>query len=625
MNFLPEVQFYKVRIFVPEQNCTGLEHNQIIVYDGPYAGVLTPNGLLSPYSVLIQGGCHSIANMTASISVGDISVVWLSSERTDYQLQVDFSTTLSSCGDDEFCSALTVQTDSVHTNGLTLRNKEIPSVQAFTFHVTNPNHNIHLKFEVYKSIFVDVGEFCEYGIIKIIEIQSVRAFYCSKDALRMLNQSRNFGGFQFNNRNITIVLKTYPQSAKLNMTITSRATYRYGLFNLNPVAESPQWFSSDALRPGMRCFHEMKLTESPFDGIALNVIPSNDFSCEIQVTEGYSDHNHELPIPKQVSIIIQYPPYQQASVDIKSMHVHVEHSGPQPVPNCTFEPWFDYTGNIIDLLYYSNVPYAFSTSRADLTFYRGCLYTQASFFAVIKSGAAVCFEVQTAQANVLYFEADAFCGQVTMLKSHGFIIFNSMDLVTGRNGSRCCVGFVQIKPKVFPMEHNQHATAKIRICPNGGEFCKSELEYKLYPAVIHAIDMTQINRDYVYEVDVDLIALSYEIEFKYKISLMLNTQQWIGSAYTQGVASVTFNRCYGQSCYMFWLERRSRSWNQANELCSGANMSLISINTDTEWQQVLQAFWKEDLLFTFIHLGFKEPIVSICSQKDDISSVNWSM
>ncbi len=130
----------------------------------------------------------------------------------------------------------------------------------------------------------------------------------------MLNQSGNSGGFQFNNRNITIVVKTYPQSAKLNMTITYRDTYIYGLFNINPVAERHQWFSSDALIPVMHCFHAMELTESPFGGNVLHIIPSNDFSCGIQVMEVYNDYNHEFPTPKQISTIIQYPPYHVSTI-----------------------------------------------------------------------------------------------------------------------------------------------------------------------------------------------------------------------------------------------------------------------------------------------------------------------
>ncbi len=608
INSLTELHFYKVNISFPVQNCTGQEHGQITVYDGPYAGVLSPHVLTSPYSVLMQGECRYIVNRTASSSVGDISVVWLNRLRKDYQFTVGFSTKLTNCGHD-FCFTRTLQPGSHRTSSITVLNKETPSVQALTFHVTNPNHNIHLNFRVHESTVLDVGEYCEYGIIKIVEIRFVRAFYCSKDALRMLNQSGNSDGFQFNNRNITIVLKTYPQSVKLNMTISYRATYTYGLFNINPVAERHQWFSSDALRPGMHCFHGMKLTESPFDGNVLHVIPSNDFSCEIKVTEVYSDYNHKYPLPKQLSTIIQYPPYQQGSVEIKSMHVHFAHSGPQPMPDCRFEPWFDYAGNIINFDTSFNVSYAFSTSRADLTFYRGCLYAQPSFFVAIKSAAAICYEVQVAQCTALYFEANGFCGKVSMLKSFGDIFFNSIQIVTQANKSRCCVGFVQMKAEVDSIDHYHQPTATFRICPNGGEFCNSVVKYKLGVGIIHAIDMTQTNGDCIYEVKFDN-TLTYQIEFKYKISLVPNTQQETEITHRNGVTAVAFKHCYGQSCYTFWPDRRPLSWSEANESCSGANMSLLSINTDSEWQYVLQTFWEEEFLFTFIHLGFKEALVS---------------
>ena len=609
VKFLPNLQFYKLRLYFPEQDCTGREHGQVFVYDGPYAGVLTSHGLISPYSVLTQGGCHYITNRTVSSSIGDISVVWLNRLRKDYQFQVDFNSNLTSCRHAEFCSARTLWSSHSHTSSITVINKDTPSVQALTFHVTNPNHNIHLNFQVHESTFLEVGEYCQYGSIKIVEIEFVRALYCSKDALKMLNHSGRYGGFQFNNRNITIVLKTYPQSVKLNMTITYRATYTYGLFNINPLAERHQWFSSDALRPGMHCFHVMKLTESPFDGNVLHVIPSNDFSCGIQVMEVYSDYNHEFPIPKQISTIIQYPPYQQANVEMKSIHVHFAHSGPQPVPDCPFEAWFDYAGNIIDFYSSFNVSFAFSTSRADLTFYRGCLYTQSSFVVVIRSGAAVCSEVQMLQSREFYFEANGFCGKVAVFESRGTVIFNSIGLAAGTNKSRCCVGFVQIKAKLLSMDYHHNPIATFRICPNGGEFCNSAVQYKLGPAMIHAIDMTQITGNYVYEVNFEY-SLAYRIEFKYKICLLPTPHQWAGISYAKGVAAVAFKHCYGHSCYTFWPDRRPLSWSEANESCSKINMSLLSINTDSEWQNVLQTFWEEEFLFTFIHLGFKEAMVS---------------
>ena len=608
VNFLPELQFHKVRVYFPEQDCTGRQHGHVFVYDGPYAGILTPRGLISPYSVLIQGGCHYVTNRTASSSVGDISVVWLNRLRKNYQFRVDFNMNPTSCGH-EFCSARILQSCHVTTNTITVLTKEVPSIQALTFHVRNPNHNIHLNFRLHESTFLDVGEHCQYGSIKIVETQFLRAHYCSKDALKMLNHSGNYGGFQFNNRNITIVLKTYPQSVKLNMTITYRATSTYGLINVNPLDEGRRWFRSDALRRGMRCFHAMKFTESPFDGNVLHVIPSNDFSCGIHVMEVYSDYNHEIPIPKQLSTIIQYAPYQQANVEIKAIHIHSAHSGPQPVPDCPFEPWFDYAGNVIDFYSTFIMPFAFSTSRADLTFYRGCLYTQWSFFVFIRSGAAVCFEAEEVQSIAFYFEANGFCGKVAMLKSQGSVIFNPVELVTETNKSRCCVGFVQLEAKLSSIDHYRKPTVTFKICPNGGEFCNSALRYKLGPAVIQAIDMAQIIGDYVYEVTFDL-TFAYKIEFRYKISLLQSAYQRAGGPYTKRLPAVAFNHCYGQSCYTVWPEGRPLSWSEANETCSKANMSLLSINTDTEWQNVLQAFWTEESLFTFIHLGFKEAMVS---------------
>ncbi len=604
ITFLPELQFYKVSVYFPVQDCNGQEHDRIIVYDGPYTGVLTPHGLLSPYSVLLQGECGDITNRTACSSVGDISVVWLSKLRKDYQVRVAFSTKLIDC-EQEFCFAHAVRPHPSYTKSITVANKEGPSVQVLTFHVRNPNENIHLKFQLHESAFSDVGEYCEYGIIKIVEIQFVRAFYCSKDALKMLNQSENSGGMQFNNRNITIVLKTYPQSARLNMTITYKATYTYGLFNINPVAESHQWFSPDGLRQGMTCFHAMKLTESPFDGKVLHVIPSNDLSCGMQVIEVYSDYNHEFPMPKQISAIIQYPPYQEANVEIITIHVHSEHPGPHPTPDCPFEPWFDYAGNIIDFWDNYETPHAFTTSRMDLTFYRGCLYTQRSVFVNIDSRPAACFDTIAAKAKGLYFEAAGLCGMLTMHKTAGTVVLNSVQIVHQRVGERCCIGIAHIRAKQLPSADPSHEpTVTFKVCPNGGEFCSSNLQYRLTSELIHVIDMAQITGHHVYEVSFDS-TIPYMIVFEYEIRL----QQYNRNSRVKGDGAST--TCYGRTCYTLWRVRRPLSWTDANDTCVDANMALLSINTGSEWQKVLQYFWREDLLFSFIHLGFKEPMVSV--------------
>ena len=114
--------------------------------------MLTPHGFMSPYSVLVQGGCHYITNQTVSSSTGDISVVWLNGLRKNYQLRVGFSTKLSSCGHD-FCYAYTLQPHPLHTKTITMVNKEGPSIQVLTFYVSNPNDNIHLNFHYIRAYF----------------------------------------------------------------------------------------------------------------------------------------------------------------------------------------------------------------------------------------------------------------------------------------------------------------------------------------------------------------------------------------------------------------------------------------------------------------------------------------
>ncbi len=63
--------------------------------------------------------------------------------------------------------------------------------------------------------------------------------------------------------------------------------------------------------------------------------------------------------------------------------------------------------------------------------------------------------------------------------------------------------------------------------------------------------------------------------------------------------------CLESTCYMISESIEGGTWNSAKEQCENINASLLSINTDTEWNMLREWFQEEDYILVYIGLKTK--------------------
>ncbi len=205
------------------------------VYDGPFAGVLSTRGLMSPFHLLMEGLCEDEGLTTHYISsIGDLTVVMTPPfYQNPYVTPICKFRYIPVPCPGESCITTTV---NVSHDNLQMWNSVVPRrplIQIVTFMAESPDSYINLRFEVTEA---DVphpsGHRCRTEGIFIHGLHDVITFACSGQGFFNLNRSlQENGAVQFNIIPVTIVLKIYPQTSKLKLNVWHIGTSCFGYVN----------------------------------------------------------------------------------------------------------------------------------------------------------------------------------------------------------------------------------------------------------------------------------------------------------------------------------------------------------------------------------------------------------
>ena len=210
------------------------------VYDGPYAGVLSTRGLVSPFELLVEGVCEDIPTsgyLSYNSSIGDLTIVVRDSLNTNNILGCQFEYVPALCPGE---SCMTTTVEVIHDKIQKWRSimPRRPLIQIVKFITKNPDSYINLNMEVTEG---DIKRPSGYSRLKVVcptegifiyENTIKTAFLCSSEGISNLNRTmQENGGLQFNTVAVTIVLKMYPKTTKLKLSIWHTGTSCFGMIN----------------------------------------------------------------------------------------------------------------------------------------------------------------------------------------------------------------------------------------------------------------------------------------------------------------------------------------------------------------------------------------------------------
>ncbi len=75
--FTGALRLNTLSVYMPNQDCWDRQSDKITVYDGPYAGILTPSGLMSHVPIIATTTCSDVVQGEFyNGSVGDLTLIW---------------------------------------------------------------------------------------------------------------------------------------------------------------------------------------------------------------------------------------------------------------------------------------------------------------------------------------------------------------------------------------------------------------------------------------------------------------------------------------------------------------------------------------------------------------------
>ncbi len=271
-----------VTLFSSNCNPDGLD--VFALYDGPYAGVLSTSGLISPFQLLMEGTCQDVpigGHLSYNSSIGDLTLVVRSSSLHDTAFVWHFHLDIPAQCPGQSCKTTTVEVIRDKVQTWSSASPQQPLKQVVKFVTKTPNSYIKLKLDVIEANVPRAEIYgCRTEGIYIYE-EEIVAYICSGEGFSILKRNmEESGGLQFNTIPVTVVLKTYPQTTKLRLNISFTGTSCFGMVN--------------------HCFH---LTESVFGHWKSN---SDMHSCLPQFDSRYIHSAGDIYVHLKPNCCVQW-------------------------------------------------------------------------------------------------------------------------------------------------------------------------------------------------------------------------------------------------------------------------------------------------------------------------------
>ncbi len=236
-----------VNLYIPEQGCTGRDNDTLKAFDGPNSGIVTSEGVTSHFVILRSLSCVDMAHTNITSSLGDLTVTWSNKLIDNVTISMIFQHVLLECPGK---SCLLVNTDVLDGGRVDFIPTYKPAVHLFHFTTPLSDKGIKLHIEVDRMAFAGAAENCDVSGLYLLQRDlkmtldglyvmpadlniKLKAAFCTPEAVAMLNTIMQQGGWHIGS-GMLIVVRTYPEVDHVNFSMSYTTSECLGA--VNPVS-----------------------------------------------------------------------------------------------------------------------------------------------------------------------------------------------------------------------------------------------------------------------------------------------------------------------------------------------------------------------------------------------------
>ncbi len=617
-------------IYMTQQNCNGRHSDSLVVYDGPYAGILTPSGLISPFRMIAKKTCTDLSpGVVFNSSIGDISVLWSNLFGRNATISFFFLAFPASCPS-QFCHIATFPVRQDQPKLIKLSTSHKPSFQIMKFS-SQDNSRVRLKVVTEHVSFSNfVAECLVSGVFLVI--RKLIASLCSDKSFNVFNLTMDKNGIQFGPE-VALVVKTYPTN-ELAFVVEYTGTACYGLFNMCLNLYNPTDIYKDTCIPrvdghlgGTMCVPSPKVTLRYYVA----------HSCCLEVTDMASDLMAcQLPSDKwrrsPCSYSISHPNYSLFKVNVTAVASPVTKRCCEAT--ATFSDHVMATQEPLDLSgQLCAAPLTVNTNYIHVRFPRFAhtirdtipcsIQTKARTFTRRLNEICGLFRIDDAYANAiqptnsvleLRLEPIARCGFVTIRAARAIsLTIQQQYLFDDKDKHTITKYAISFSVGTF----NDPIRIQLDWSPvhleafNGKPDCGWHIEMLVTNDTrLHLADSVEGWLDKGININLVTLGLQNEVNISYTRRMKRHLLMAIRTLFAERAQA---SYCYLKKCYT-GLDNtfENASWSDALNRCEAAGHQLLAVNSENEWLLMAEFLFEKVKCTTLpiIFIGLSNPDVS---------------
>ncbi len=225
-NYTGVLRLNILSIYMPNQNCVNRQSDRITLFDGPYAGILTPSGIMAHFPMITSQTCSDVTKGDFyNGSVGDLTLVWQNQFGLNASIKFLYFIISSTCTG-QSCSNSTFPLKLGENKLAAFSNPERPKFTIMKFSGMGANIKLRVLMTEYDLRNYDTE--CRLSGLFIFD-NVLKMTVCSAMSVARFNLTMASGGIQFG-QEVTICVKSYPQG-NVAFTVEYHGTACYGLVN----------------------------------------------------------------------------------------------------------------------------------------------------------------------------------------------------------------------------------------------------------------------------------------------------------------------------------------------------------------------------------------------------------
>ncbi len=617
-------RFSRAVLRIVKQNCSRREirDDLLSIYDGPYAGVLSGGYLKSPFVLLGEVQCGQLADDERIYkgSIGELTVTLAQSQPFNDTIKASFEFLRVHCPG-EYCWQTDIHVSLAQVRTVSFGQPAAPMIQML--YISSPDEYTYINIIVrVLDDWVPFSRSCKYDGVYIFN-HGLKGVLCTGGGIAMFNSTTGKKGIQFDNSPVIVVLKMYPQTTKINVSVEYQGTSclglvntctwrRYGFIMPDKSASCSKLFY-DTFRSGeiglyltgnccvVYTYFLSDYIKWDYPQCFVGITTARDGNFEWQVESRYPDSTTVQCL--QVTLdAADYPFIGGTSMLVKG--------------NLSFTG--SYLGLTIDQFCYPITTFYWIEGRRQQV---RCANHEVSVISA---------ENKMQNTTQIFYEPFGSCGELkfSATPQKFSLLFNYAENSYVSYAKRsCCV----VKIHFMPAERSEidngtmNADTEASLTHNVRQesdylTCNGEIQYLGFPKSLTLDDTYNKREAEGFLMLLDLSTSSYHIRYQTRsIQRMAGMCSLYLSLYSVNVTNRNSEderwMCGQRNCYVASLDHEL-SWLDAQSSCRKHGGNLLSMNDEFEWREISCIL--QELCFNtgFVFLGLLKNDVSIYISKN---------